>query len=679
MNRIKQTLFAAACFLPVLGTMVGGAYAQATAAASTEPAYVQAGKIPVETFFKRPEFQSMQMSPDGTKLAAIAPLKGRGNLVVIDLGKRTRNVITSFESVDVVGIDWINNERIFLRVADGQEVTGRFVYRGQYAINWDGTELRDLRTLGGTVGSVSNEAARAGFGIASRTFDGTPNIIIETNLRTSESSDLYKLNTKTGKIELMTFDSPGRVAGWLMDRNLVPRLALRAEKRVDKTKGEVNTLWHRETEGGKWEKFFEFNSDAAAEQMYPLDFDFDNKTLYVTSNIGRDKFAIYKYDLTAKKLGELVFEHPLIDVQGGLLFSRAKKKLMGIRFHPDQQYVKWFDEEMKIFQRQIDATFPVTFNSITGGGDSEAGMRLIFAQSDVDSGTYHLYDASKKSIESLVSTRSWLPPELMSQRNFITYKARDGREIPAWVTIPKGSSGKNLPLIVNIHGGPQARSYYGTQWGRPEAQFLASRGYVVLEPEPRRSTGFGRSHNISGYKQWGLTMQDDITDGALHLVKQGIVDKNRMGLFGGSYGGYATLQGMVKEPDLFKAGFAVVAVSDLFLFQRVAYSDIARGSDYFETDFTWLVGDGVKDKAQFELTSPTLNAAKIKGKIAIAMGSDDVRVPLIHGEKMRDALDKVGNPAEWKVYTGEGHGFNKMQNVIDHNKHIEEFFGKYLK
>ena len=247
------------------------------------------------------------------------------------------------------------------------------------------------------------------------------------------------------------------------------------------------------------------------------------------------------------------------------------------------------------------------------------------------------------------------------------------------MTIPKGSSGKNLPLIVNIHGGPQARSYYGTQWGRPEAQFLASRGYVVLEPEPRRSTGFGRSHNISGYKQWGLTMQDDITDGALHLVKEGIVDKNRMGLFGGSYGGYATLQGMVKEPDLFKAGFAVVAVSDLFLFQKVAYSDIARGSDYFETDFKWLVGDGVADKAQFELTSPTLNAAKIKGKIAIAMGSDDVRVPLIHGEAMRDALDKVGNPAEWKVYTGEGHGFNKMENVIDHNKHIEAFFGKYLK
>ncbi len=679
MNRIKQTLLAAACFLPAIGMFAGAASAQAKAAvASTEPAYVQAGKISVETFFKRAEFTDMQMSPDGMKLAAIAPMKGRGNLVVIDLTKRTRNIITSFESVDVVSVNWINNERIFIRVADGQEVTGRFVYRGQYAVNWDGTELRDLRTLGSAVGTVTNEGARAGFGIAGLTYDGSPNIIVNVPLRTRESSDLYRLNTKTGKTELMTFDSPGRVGEWVLDRDLVPRIAVRYEKRVDKTKGAIATLWHREGEGKKWEQFHEYNTDDSGEQIQPLSFDFDNKTLYVASNVGRDKFAIYKYDLAAKKLGELVFEHDLIDIQGGLLFSRAKKKLMGIRFHPDQQYVKWFDEEQKLIQRQVDATFPSTFNAITGV-DTGSNMRLIYTSSDVDSGSYHLYDQSKKSIESLVGTRSWLPPELMSQRNFITYKARDGRSIPAWVTIPKGSSGKNLPLVINIHGGPQGRTYYGSQWGIPEAQFLASRGFVVLEPEPRRSTGFGRSHNISGYKQWGLTMQDDITDGALHLVKEGIVDKNRMGLYGGSYGGYATLQGMVKEPDLFKAGFAFVAVSDLFLFQKVAYSDIARGGDYFETDFKWQVGDSVADKAQFELTSPTLNAAKIKGKIAITMGSDDVRVPLIHGEAMRDALDKVGNPAEWKVYTGEGHGYNKMENVVDHYSRVATFFGKNLK
>lgn len=681
MNRIKQTLLAVACLVPVLGMFTGAANAQATQQMKpvevTVP-YLQAGKIPVETFYKRAEFTQMVMSPDGFKLAARAPFKGRNNLVVIDLTKRTRNIITSFESVDVADIEWVNNERIFMRVADGQDVNGRNNYRGQYAVNFDGSELRDLNTLGAGTGSVNNAGRTANFGIVSRMFDGSPTVIINTRQRTRDSADLYKLNTKTGKIELITFDSPGRVDSWVLDRDLVPRVAVRLEPRVDKARAIEITLWHRASADAKWEKFYSYDSDYAGDQIEPLQFDFDNKTLYVASNVGRDKFAIYKYDLAAKKLGELVFEDALIDLQGGLIFSRAKKKLTGIRYSPDKPRIKWFDEDQVKLQAQIDATFPNTFNAISGS-DNEDALRLVFAQSDVDSGEYHLYDGKKKSLETLVRTREWLAPELMSPRQFIKYKARDGREIPAWVTIPKGSSGKNMPLIVHIHGGPQVRGYAGTQWGRPDAQFLASRGYVVLEPEPRASTGYGKSHVIAGYKQWGLSMQDDLTDGALHLVKEGIADKNRMGLFGGSYGGYATLQGMVKEPDLFKAGYAYIAVADLFVLQNVTYSDTAQLGDYLDTDFKRWVGDPVADKAQMTLTSPALNADKIKGKLVVSMGSDDVRVPLVHGERMRDAMDKAGNPIGWKVYTGEGHGYNKDANVFDFYKDIESFFAKNLK
>jgi dipeptidyl aminopeptidase/acylaminoacyl peptidase len=681
MNRIKKSLLAAACVLPALGMVAGVAHAQATQQVKTVEVtvpYLQAGKISVETFVRRAEFSSMVMSPDGNKLAALAPLKGRNNLVVIDLVKRTRNVITSFETLDVAVISWVNNDRIFFRAADGQDVTGRFTFRGQYAVNADGTELRDLTRIGESVSSIRGEGKTVLFDIRSRVPQSN-DIIISASMRTRDSDDLYQLDTKTGKLKLLTFDSPGRVSKWVMDRNRVPRIAVRSEKRESPGKPTKSTLWHRTAEGAKWEQFFEHDNDSAAEQIDPLNFDFDNSTLYVASNVGRDKSAIYKFDLAAKKLGELVFEDALIDIEGGLIFSDTKKKLVGIRYSPDVPRVKWFDEESDKLQRQIDATFPKTFNDITGS-DAKDGLRLIFARSDVDPGEYHLYDDGKKSLESLVRTREWISPEIMSPRKFIQYKARDGRMIPAWLTIPKGSAGTALPLIVHIHGGPRARSYFGTAWGRtPYAQFFASRGYAVLEPEPRGSTGFGRSHDVSGYKKWGDTMQDDLTDGALHLVKEGIVDKSRMGLFGGSYGGYATLQGMVKEPDLFKAGFAVVAVSDLFVLQNVTYSDTAQLSDYLDTDFKRWVGDPVADRAQMTLTSPALNADKVKGKVAIVMGSDDVRVPLIHGERMRDALDKAGNPAEWRVYTGEGHGFNKDANVIDHAKHFEAFFAKHLK
>ena len=666
-------LFAAGS--PLVGTAQS---VEKLARAEVSAPYLKAGEIPVETFFKRPQFTGMVLSPDGTKLAARVPSKGRNNLVIIDLKSRTRQVITNFETTDVADIFWINNQRVFIRLADGQDVTGRFNYRGQWAIDADGSAPKDLTRIGLNVQMTGTQGGFTSLGILSRTFDGTPDLMVESNQRSRTSTDVYRLDTKTAKMTLLTFDSPGKVSGWVLDRNLVPRVAVRIEDRKDKASRRNYTVWHRVDANSPYEKIYESEADDSAENINPLSFDFDNKTLYVASNVGRDKNAIYKYDIAQKKLGELIFEHPLIDISGGLIFSRSEKKLLGISFSPDKPSVKWFDPAWASMQAQVDATFPTTINVLSGGENMNSNI-LIYAYSDVDPGTYHLFDREKKAIESVIKTREWLNPSIMSERKFITYKARDGMVIPAWVTIPKGSTGKNLPLVLNIHGGPRARSYYGTQWGRPEAQFLASRGYVVLEPEPRGSTGFGRKHDTSGFRQWGLTMQDDLTDGALYLVKEGIVDKNRMCLFGGSYGGYATLQGMVKEPDLFKCGVAVVAVSDLFLLQNVSWSDTAQLSDYLETDFTRWVGDSVKTKEQFQLTSPALNADKVKGPIMIAMGSDDVRVPLIHGTRMRDALEKAGKKFEWVVYTGEGHGFNKDEHVFDYWNRVQRFLGENLK
>ncbi len=671
------------CFILLVVLFVYTAHGMAeqkseATAAENQAAYLKAGKIPVPTFFKRPEFVQMVMSPDGQKLAARVPFKGRNNLVVIDLAKRTRQVITAFDSVDVADISWINNQRIFMRIADGQDVSGKFNYRGQWAINWDGTELYDLSRLRSSNMVTASTISYTKIIPLSRTYDDSADMIVLSNQRARDSDDVYRLNTKTGKFKLLSFDSPGRTHEWVLDRNLVPRVATRLEERKDKNSPQMATVWHRTGEDGKWEKIYEYPQRIGGDAFEPLAFDYDNRTLYVSSNVGRDKQAIFKFDTQTKKLGDLVFEHPLIDVEGGLLFSRSEKKLLGIRYSAEKPAVKWFDVEMENLQKQIDALFPGTLNTISIGDGDQKNM-LIFAYSDTDPGMYHLFDREKLTIEPLVKQREWLSADLMSPRKFITYKTRDGVEIPAWLTIPKGSSGKNLPLVINIHGGPQVRGYGGVQWGLPEAQFFASRGYAVLEPEPRSSTGFGRKHDTLGHKQWGLAMQDDITDGALHLVKEGIVDKSRMCLFGGSYGGYATLQGMVKEPELFKCGVAYVAVSDLFLFQKVSWSDIAQQSDYLETDFIRLVGDSTIDKAQFELTSPARNADKIKGPIMIAMGAEDVRVPLIHGERMRDALEKAGKKHEWVVYSGEGHGFNKDENVFDFWSRVERFLGANLK
>ena len=233
---------------------------------------------------------------------------------------------------------------------------------------------------------------------------------------------------------------------------------------------------------------------------------------------------------------------------------------------------------------------------------------------------------------------------------------------------------------MSIHGGPWVRSYHGVQWGRwPDAQFFASRGYAVLEPEPRGSLGFGARHFLSSFKQWGLAMQDDITDGALHLIKEGIVDKGRMCLFGGSYGGYASLQGLVKDPDLWRCASSYVAVTDLELLQSVSWSDTARASDYFETDFKRRVGDRELDRAQFNATSPAKNADRIRAAVMLTMGIQDQRVPVIHGTTMRDAMAKAGKPLEYNTYTNEAHGFNGHENVVDFYTRTERFFAKHLK
>lgn len=628
--------------------------------------------ITIEEFFKPAQYSQMILSPDGTKLAALTPYKGRDNLVVIDLETNKPSIITAFENGDASAIFWVNSKRICLRVIDSKVVSGEPNFRDMYCINADGENMRNLT-------AYANSASQRRIVPLSSTFDGSDDYIMQSWERSRDSADLYRFNTSTGRHDLLTNDSPGDVSKWVIDRNLVPRVAVSVPKREGKGKERVATVWHRASMDAKWEKLWSYKIGWSYEGEYdPVAFDFDNETLYVSSNVGRDKAAIYPYNTKTRKMGEVILEHPLIDVDRGLLFSRARKKLVGVRLEADKPIGVWLDADMKRIQTSIDAALPKTHNVLSAAVAKES-LVLVAAYSDVDSGQYFLYDDAKKALEPIAKRRSWLDPSLMAERRFITYKARDGMEIPAWITIPKGGA-RNLPLVVNIHGGPRARVYsWASTWGRPEAQFFASRGYVVLEPEPRGSTGFGRKHLASGDKQWGLAMQDDITDGALHLVKEGLVDKNRMCLHGASYGGYATLQGLVKDPELWKCGSAFVAVSDLGLMQTVAYSDTAQLSDYLDEEFTHWVGDKERDRALFDQVSPARNAGKIKAKLLLAMGSDDVRVVLAHGTAMKNAMESAGKPIEYVVYAGEAHGFNKSENVFDFYKRVEKLMAESLR
>jgi dipeptidyl aminopeptidase/acylaminoacyl peptidase len=648
----------------------------------------QPAQIPVEDFIKRPAIRvnANSFSPDGLKLAVLAPVNGRDNLVVYDLQKRTRSVVTNFDRNDVSSFFWINNERIQFNVIDTRLASGEPRPSGSFAVNIDGSrpyEISDRKAAGG---GVSRGFIRSVTPLR-RVGTDSLEIIGLMRERTKEFPDVYRFNTLNGRYELLSFETPGRTVGWLLDSKNVPRVATRIEE-DDWT----YTTHYRSSADGKWQEISRATGGfwQLSETIVPLAFDSDEKTLYVASNIGRDKFAIYRYDPEQRKLLNLVFEHPLIDVTGGLLFESKTKKLIGVRYDADVETTAWFDERFAKLQARLDKSFPGHTNIIfpRGGSDdapgesesSDTSKSLIFSYSAKDPGTVYLFDHTQDRLESVVASRPWLNPKLMPERKFIRYKARDGLEIPAWLTLPPGRDAKALPLVINIHGGPNVRAYSANPWGYwNDALLLASRGYAVLEPEPRGSTGFGRRHLDLGKRQWGLTMQDDLTDGALHLVKEGIVDKSRMCLFGGSYGGYATLMGLVREPDLFKCGVSFIAVTDLELMISQGESDTnARPSAGTERFYREFVVDLATQREQMIATSPALQASKIKAAVMLAMGINDVRVPIRHGDRFRAAMKDAGKNLEYVAYGAEAHGFAKFENAVDFAKRYLEFFDKHI-
>jgi len=262
----------------------------------------------------------------------------------------------------------------------------------------------------------------------------------------------------------------------------------------------------------------------------------------------------------------------------------------------------------------------------------------------------------------------------MGQTDLHWLQARDGRPLPAWLTLPASGPGENLPMVVWVHGGPWVR---GMEWRwHAEVQFLASRGYAVLQPEFRGSTGYGFDHFRAGWKQWGQAMQTDLADAARWAIAKKIADPKRIALLGASYGGYATLMGLAQEPELYRAGVAWVAVSDLELMYDLRWSDST--AEWKRFGLPRLMGERQADAAVLRANSPRRLADKIRSPLLLAHGAWDARVPLDHGEAMRDALRGHLRELEWHVYENEGHGWRRPENTLNFWQRVERFLARHL-
>jgi dipeptidyl aminopeptidase/acylaminoacyl peptidase len=346
-----------------------------------------------------------------------------------------------------------------------------------------------------------------------------------------------------------------------------------------------------------------------------------------------------------------------------------------VRFTIDAEVTQWFDEGMKAHQAEVDKLLPATANMLTPARRGNSPWMLVRAFSDVQPALYFLYHAQTKKLTRLGAEQPGIKPVDMSQMDMVRYKARDGMEIPAYLTLPQSSATKkNLPLIVYVHGGPWVR---GASWHwQGDVQFLASRGYAVLQPEFRGSTGFGDKHFRASFKQWGLSMQDDLADGARWAIAQGIADSKRICIMGASYGGYATLMGLVKDAELFRCGVEWVGVSDIMLMYDAHWSDMS--DEWKRYGMPQMIGDRVKDAALLEANSPVKLAARIKNPLLIAHGRVDRRVPIEHGKRMYDAVRAHNPEVEWVEYDKDGHGWGLPETHADWWGRVEKFLARHI-
>jgi dipeptidyl aminopeptidase/acylaminoacyl peptidase len=627
--------------------------------------------IPVADFFKKAQYGGRPiLSPDGKSIAVLTPRNGHFVLAVIQLDTRTPRVVASDPDWDITGVQWVNNQRLVFSLTKGSEVVAEDEDGGGlFAVNVDGSEFRKL------VPTIKE--ARGGnltykpYSILQRVGGDSNDLMVVNNSRGRDvklgASDVFRMDTTNGRVKLLSFDNPGKVGGWLLDHNNVVRVAVSLS--VDPENKRIKqTVFYRDDEKSPWKSIHNAYMDEG-KGMNPLGFDFDNKTLFVGGRFnGKDKEAVYVWDFAKQTVGDMIADDANADVSD-LVFDESRNKIVGTVVDGMKPEVIYFDQDYAQLQATFDASFPGQEVSFSWRGKS-----AIVTTRGVDNvGTTYFYDTEKKVLEQLYVVKPEFENKKLSAQKVINYTARDGLNIPAYLTLPEGVAAKGLPLVAYIHGGPHARDHFGYD---PLTQMLASRGYAVLQPQFRMSTGFGWKHHTAGWKQWGLAMQDDITDGIEALVKQGIVDKNRVCIMGASYGGYATMYGLVKNPDLYKCGVNFVGVTDVKMLFTVNWSDMS--GPYMDNLGALMHGDPKTDDAYFHKVSAIEHVDKIKAPVLMAYGSEDIRVPLIHGEKMRDKLLAQGNTVEWVVMTGEGHGWNKESNNIKWGEMVLKFINRYI-
>ena len=604
-----------------------------------------AQNVPVEDFFKDPEFSAVTLSPTGEYITVSVP-------------EGDKTVLAAFRvsDMELVGkwdygrqnhaerVRWVNDKRFFVYVT---RKLGRYDFRvGTADVHASDVDGRNRRVIpnGGTYQIVD-------------TLEQEPDWVLVQ--RSIDSAYLSRLNVNDGRVRTAA-TAPLRFGSFLVDHEGTLRYAIGTEE-----SNEVVTL---RRVGDSWTEIH--RAPMGGSSNMPMGFDPDNRLVYTRVSEDGEPTRVYALDAETEEL-TLLSENENVD-PGSYLYSSDGKELLAVRYLdgvPTTDFINTEHAEVLTYAGLMNA-FPdhaVAFSGISRDGR----LVLVHVYSDVDPGSYYLFDRQTGQARFLLAARSWITPEQMSPMRAISFPARDGTQVHGYITIPHNSDGRNLPLIMNPHGGPHGPR---DVWGfNPEVQFLANRGYAVLQVNFRGSGGYGNAFERMGYRNWGTSMIDDMTDGVEWAVAEGIADPNRICTYGASYGGYAALQSIVREPERYRCTIGYVGVFSLPLMFRDG--DIPRQ----ESGRNYLNRVMPESQAEQQSQSPAFNVDRINVPVMLVHGERDERVPMSQYRALKSALEDAGKPPEVEILArNEGHGFQELENNVRLYNAMEEFLDKYI-
>ena len=650
-------------------------------AASALGAEDQPKRPTAEDFFRSPIVTDARLSPDGSYMAVTAAgADGRLTLNVADLSKPLQlRGLFRFPRADIASFHWVNNRRLVFNAQDLQSdrETGN---GGLFAIDLDGEHFERLIAAEfgyqqEKIGSMVKSKILPTTYLFHSTLPGDTDDVVVADLvfptpqpgHTEYHIDnerLVRLNTRTHETHDLVDNQPPWATQWLVDGRGKARIAI-------STHDNVRKVHYRAPGSADWQ-VLEEKEPLDPTALYPVQIGFDD-LLYAV----RGRGSLYVTDLKQPTLDWKPFVTLKgFDFTGSWEVDRKAEKLLGVHFLTDARTTQWLDPRMADVQKLVDEALPGTSNTITCGACLSSKFFLIRAASDRQPTRFILFDTAANKFTGQALARPWIDPKQMGRRDFFRFQARDGLEIPAYLTLPPDrKKDERVPLVVLVHGGPWIRGP-SWDWDR-EAQFLATRGYAVVQPEYRGSRGFGYEHFRVGWRQWGLAMQDDLADAAKWAVAQGYADPARIAIGGASYGGYATLMGLIKDKDLYRCGFEFAGITDIDLMYSITWSDASEEAK--QVGYPTLIGDREKDAAQLGQTSPLKNAQRLTQPLLMGHGAADVRVPIKHSRKLYDAVSDTNKNVEWIVYSDEGHVLRQDEHRIDYWKHVEAFLDRCFK